>query len=343
MRAWIDVDNPPQVQYLCPFVQHLNTRKASTPLLTVRNYGSTVELVRKRGLDHAVFGSATGAGKLKKGWKTGLRALALVRHVLAQRERPDYLISSSRSSALAARILGLPAYIFCDYEHAELGIYRRFGATILFPEVIGRDFFRKLGFADGKLLPFPGLKEDISFSFIDIDDTAPLAFETDGDPIMVLLRPPATQSHYYVGESGSLYHDIIADLAERGNTQVILSPRYPQQADELLKLSWERPPIVLDNKADFVALLKAMDVVVSSGGTMLREAAFLGPHACSIFMGPKGAVDQYLEGRGLLTYARDIESFRECRFAKKADRPQMEPDRQIVGMIVDEIEKRIAG
>ena len=162
MRAWIDIDNPPQVQYLVPFVQHMGIIGMEAPLVTVRDYGSTVTLVENRGIPHATFGTSAGAGKLDKVSKTLGRAGALVRHVMRQKERPDYLISSSRSSALAARLLGIPSFIFCDYEHAEVGIYRRLGCHMIIPEVVGKPFFQNFGFRENRLLTFRGLKEDIS-------------------------------------------------------------------------------------------------------------------------------------------------------------------------------------
>ena len=48
----------------------------------------------------------------------------------------------------------------------------------------------------------------------------------------------------------------------------------------------------------FVSLLKSVDSVVCSGGTMLREAAYLGIPAYSIFQSEIGAVDRWLESIG---------------------------------------------
>jgi hypothetical protein len=50
----------------------------------------------------------------------------------------------------------------------------------------------------------------------------------------------------------------------------------------------------------FVSLLKAVDLVISSGGTMLREAAYLGLPAYSLFQGEVGGVDRHLAELGRL-------------------------------------------
>ena len=48
VRVWIDVENPPQVQYLYPFVEAFRNRGAEV-LLTARDYGNALELLRMRG------------------------------------------------------------------------------------------------------------------------------------------------------------------------------------------------------------------------------------------------------------------------------------------------------
>ncbi len=45
--VWIDIDNPPQVQYLVPFVDAFRRRGASVAL-TARDYGNALELLALR-------------------------------------------------------------------------------------------------------------------------------------------------------------------------------------------------------------------------------------------------------------------------------------------------------
>ena len=44
---WIDVDNPPQVQYLLPFADAFRERGAGV-VVTARAYGNAVELLEQR-------------------------------------------------------------------------------------------------------------------------------------------------------------------------------------------------------------------------------------------------------------------------------------------------------
>lgn len=337
--AWIDVDNPPQVQYLTPFVDYLEKERGYEVLLTARDYGATAGLIRDRGLEPVVLGHAVGSGKAAKIRQTLGRAFGLIR-LLRGRTKPRFLITASRSSALAARLTGIPSYIFVDYEFVETGTFRRLGCAMLFPEVIGKRTFAAMGFPEERMIPFAGLKEDISFSTVDIDAVPALDLPAPEGPARVLLRPPATSSHYYRPESGRLYGATLEHLASRDDVVVVFSPRYPEQAKDLETHRWKHTPVVLDNRANFVSLLKAVDAVVSSGGTMLREAAYLGVHSFSIFRGPEGAVDRHLEQTGRLTFVREPGDLEKCDLGRKRGEPR-KPDERILEKIIDSIEARL--
>jgi predicted glycosyltransferase len=64
---------------------------------------------------------------------------------------------------------------------------------------------------------------------------------------------------------------------------------------------------VPDHAVDGRSLVALADVVVSAGGTMIREAAALGTPTWSIFEGRRGAVDEQLEREGRLRFLTDAE------------------------------------
>jgi predicted glycosyltransferase len=312
-RVWIDIDNSPQVQYLLPFRAAFE-RLGAEVLVTARDYGMTLDLLREAGIEFRAFGSHFGRGRLRKGLGLARRSAQLL--PVVARWRPELLVSSSRSSALVASALRLPAYVLCDYEHVDLGAYRLLGSTILHPDVIDAEAFRRKGFDDGRLLPFGGLKEDLSFARVDIEGTPPHPFPVDDRLVKVLFRPPAAESHYYVPASGELTAQLLDELASRGDAVVVFSPRYPWQVGYLEGREWANEPIVLDRPVPFVSLLKASDLVVSSGGTMAREAAYLGIPAYSIFQGEIGAVDRHLETTGRLVLLRSGADFERLKIEK---------------------------
>src|SRR5580765_8280872 len=104
VRVWIDVENPPQVQYLYPFVEAFRNRGAEV-ILTARDYGNALELLRMRGASFYAVGEESGVSKLAKIRGVFLRARAL-RRLFRQVPAPHVLLSASRSSALVARWMG---------------------------------------------------------------------------------------------------------------------------------------------------------------------------------------------------------------------------------------------
>jgi predicted glycosyltransferase len=213
-------------------------------------------------------------------------------------------------------MLRIPAFALWDYEHADLTFDRLTRSYVVFPDAIDPDAFRRRGIRDDRLLPFRGLKEDLSFAGLDADAVAP--YRTPGDPrlVRVLFRPPAEESHYYRSASGSLSRDLLAHLAARDDVLVVFSPRYARQADVLSELRWRNEPVVLREAVPFVSLLKGVDLVVSSGGTMVREAAYLGVPAYSIFQSELGGVDRQLVSLGRLHLVGSPEEFGRIRLVK---------------------------
>jgi hypothetical protein len=80
---------------------------------------------------------------------------------------------------------------------------------------------------------------------------------------------------------------------------------------------------------------------MSSGGTMLREAAYLGIPAYSIFRSEVGAVDRYLEATGRLHLLERAADLDPIVFAPAGDlEPAFPPGRELVDHLVMEMIER---
>lgn len=293
---WIDVENPPQVQYMLPFWRAFEGLGIPT-LLTARDYGSTLEMLRQANAHAHPFGTRVAAGKARKATASFVRARELVQF-LRRQERPHVLLATSRAAALAAWQLGIRSFTVCDYEYADVTVPRFTGTTLLHPNVIDPAVFRRRLLPTPCLHSFKGLKEDLTFARLDIDGFLPYDLgDVSEDTVRVLFRPPSETSHYYRSESSTFARETLAYLADAG-ALVVFSPREREQTEMLAGLSWAHEPIILPGPVPFVSLLKSVDLVVSSGGTMLREGAYLGIPSYSIFQSKIGAVDRWLEEIG---------------------------------------------
>jgi predicted glycosyltransferase len=317
LNVWVDIDNPPQARYLVPLAREFE-RRGHEVLLTARDHGETVPILREEGVSVRVVGSTFGPGVPRK--VRGLLSRALELGNLLQRERRsiDVVIAGSRSATLAAWRRKIPSFVIIDYEHVNLLIHRFTSCYIFYPDVIPASAFRRRGIRDVHLLPFRGLKEDLTFHELDLAAIEPFDIGgAEGAAVKILFRPPAEESHYYRSESRELALALIRHLANQ-DVQVVLSPRERSQVSYLREVKrWRRQPVVLERAAPFASLLKSVDAVVSAGGTMLREAAYVGVPAYSIFRSRTGAVDRHLASVGRVTMLSSPADFSRLKIERK--------------------------
>jgi predicted glycosyltransferase len=337
LRAWVDIENPPQVQYLAPLVRAFERRGAET-FVTARDYGITFDLLRDSDIEFTPVGRHFGAGKRAKVVGTAKRIREL-RALLAERPRRDLVVSASRSASLAARSLGVPPFALCDYEHVNLFAFRLAGARIVHPDVISDESFVARGVRRDRLIEYRGIKEDITFADVDVAAIEPHVFPgLDGSGrLKVLVRPPAEESHYHRAESSELGRRALERFAADEHIAVVFSPRYEWQAHALRSLEWKVAPVVLTEPVPFVSLLGAVDVVVSGGGTMTREAAYLGVPAVSLFQGNIGDVDRYLESIERLAIIRSDDALAAFDFHRLTRREPLAGNRAAADDVVDAV------
>ena len=337
LHAWVDIENPPQVQYLTPVIRAFR-RRGSDVFVTARDYGITFDLLRAEGIDFTPVGRHFGAGKRAKVVGTAKRIRAL-RRLVAKIPRTDLVVSASRSASMAARSLGVPSFALCDYEHVNLFAFRLAGAHVVHPDVISDESFVARGVSRSRLIKYHGMKEDLTFGDLDVDAIQPHDFPTlsGSERVKVLVRPPAEESHYHRAESSELGRRALERFASDESVSTIFSPRYEWQADALTALDWKVPPVVLAEPLPFVSLLKAVDVVVSGGGTMTREAAYLGVPAVSLFQGQVGDVDRYLESIGRLAIIRSGDALAAFDFCGLTRREPLHGNRSAADDVVDAV------
>lgn len=340
MKVWIDIDNPPQVQYLLPFKRAFEDA-GHTAVVTARDYGITLQLLRERGVEHRVVGGEAGAGRARKATAAIRRAHTLTK-LFSRDTRPDLVVTASRAAALAGRRFGKPVFTFIDYEYVDLTVPRRTGSYVVFPDAIDPAVFEQKGFDPTRLIGYSGLKESISFADVDLESIVPFDFgdAATGAP-RLLFRPPAERAHYYDPESGDLSGALLSALASRADVQLVLTPRYAHQAAYVDSHEWAQQPIVLREPVPFVSLLSAVDAVMSSGGTMLREAAYLGIPAYSIFRSELGAVDRHLQVAGRLHFVERASDLDSIIFEPAGPLvPAFPPGRELVDQLVAQMVAR---
>jgi len=342
-KIWIDLDNSPHVPFFNPIVGKLEKRGYPV-LITARNRFQVCDLAERFQMKYKSIGKYYGKNKLIKMFWLTFRAFQLLPIVI--KERPKLALShGSRSQILLAKILGIPSVIILDYEYTKR-IPLIYTTWAIMPEIIPNNTINSGG---TRLLRYPGIKEDVYVPYFKPDPNIINELGLNRDNLIITIRPPATEAHYFRVESEKLFESTMDFLCPLPNTQIVLLPRSEKQKEFVFRklAPWiANDKIIIPKHAvDGLNLIWHSDLVISGGGTMNREAAALGVPVYSIFRGKIGAVDRYLSEKGRLILIENKDQLHSKIVLAHRDKAYNSPNsnnfalQKIVSHIVDIIEQ----
>jgi uncharacterized protein len=261
--------------------------------ITAREYAQTLQLLDLHGLEAEVIGRHGGRSRTGKARALASRLRALRRWAKG-RSFDVALAHGSHELTLTARRLGVPSSTTFDYEWAwlqhQLGC--RAATKVVVPDAIPPERLHPYGVDERKLLQYEGLKEEYYLSDFEPDTLALEAWDLDPERVLVVLRPPPDVALYH-RHANPLFPQTLDFLGSRDDVHAIVIPRTDEQRRFVQGL--ELPSVVVPERAvDAQSLIALSDLVVSSGGTMNREAVALGVPVYTTFGGRLGGVDEAL-------------------------------------------------
>lgn len=337
LRIWIDLENTPHVLFFEPVIAALR-RRGHEVVVSARRFSGTLALARGRGIPVKVIGTGHDGGRsqaLKRGLYL-LRVRQLTR--FARTQRFDVAASHvSRAQATAAGALGIPAWASVDYEHAYLADLRSVRCFMI-PEVVPIAALAPSGIPGPVIRQYSGLKEDVYLSAFRPEADVRRALRIADDERLVVFRPSAEHAHYGNDQGRVVDRQVLRHLASQEHVRIIVLPRTPRQRREWRALANGNGHVrIAPGALHGPSLIHAADLVVSGGGTMVREAAVLGVPAISCFTGPLGAVDASLAREQRIRLIRRVEDVAQVgavvRNRRVRARSNGAPLRQIVDAI----------
>lgn len=306
MRVWVDCTAAAHPIVLRPIIGGLADRGHEVEV-TAREYGQTVGILERLGIEHEVVGAHAGASTLAKGAAVGTRSARLLRW--AQGRGFDLALAhGSVDIAVVGALLRVPTVQMQDYEWAGLQrkLSWRAARRVIVPDAIPIERLEASGASQAKLVRYPGLKEDYYLAGFSPDPAAlaDLALwdgfaraRTSDERLLVVVRPPPESSAYH--HDNPLYEGVVERLAADPRITAVVIPRTERQRADLATRA-EPSLVVPDHAVDAQSLIAFADLVVGAGGTMNREAVALGTPVYTIFSGRMGAVDEALIAAGSL-------------------------------------------
>ena len=300
--VWADLTNPAHVIVLRPLVELLEARGHEVTL-TARPLSHTTELLDDWGHPYTAIGQHGGAGKLGKAMAAGSRTAQAF--AFARGKGFDYgFAHGSTDLPPVGRLLRIPNTTMFDYEWATVqhSLNCRLATRVLIPDAIPAQRVARYGARPPKLVRYPGLKEEYYLSGFKPDESVLDELGIDSSRVVAVVRTAPSYALYLGGSENDLVPRVLQRLIGEG-AQVVVLPRTDEQRQALRRLD---PGLVVPERAvDARSLAALADLVVSAGGTMVREAAVLGTPVWSIFEGRLGAVDELLISEGRVRLLRD--------------------------------------
>jgi len=231
---------------------------------------------------------------------------------------------------MASGLLHIPTFVMWDYEHASLSIINRYITRLAVPDVLSKDDFKDR-FDLSRLIFYPGIKENIYVGSLLNTEQTLRDLIPDPDSIVISIRPPALDAHYYKEESNRLFFEIMHYFSQFAKVKMIILSRTVVQQQQILQYFHDDPIITKvifpPNAYNGLSLIWNSDIVIGGGGTMNREAAVLGVPVYSIFQGKLGGVDKHLMDRGRLRMIQSIYDIQKIKVQKRT-KPAISPLRR---------------
>jgi uncharacterized protein len=324
VRVWIDMTNSPHVVFFRPLIALLRGRGADVRV-TTREFAQTRELLEAAEIDHDVVGPPHG-GRSLLGKTRAMAGRLRELHRWARGGGFDVALShASHELPLAARRLGVRSTYAFDYEFARVqhGLGCRAATRVVVPDAIPAARLRPLGARPSKVRRYAGLKEEYYLADFQPDPTIVGALGLDPGRVLVVVRTPPEVSLYH-RHGNELFGRILHRLGADPRVHAVVLPRTPEQHAAVAALGL--PSLVVPGRAvDAQSLVAQVDLVVSAGGTMNREAAALAVPVYTTFAGRLGAVDAALIEAGRLRLLRDVDELQLEKREPAAGRVRREP------------------
>jgi hypothetical protein len=301
-RVWVDLTNPAHVIILRPLVQLLEAGGHEVTL-TARPLSHTTELLDAWGHPYTAIGHHGGASRAGKALAAGSRTAQAF--AFARGKHFDYgLAHGSTDLPPVGRLLRIPNTTMFDYEWARLQheLNCRLATRVLVPDAIPAERLEPYGARPPKLVQYPGLKEEYYLGDFEPDESVLGELGLDPRRVIAAVRTAPSYALYLGGSENELLPRVLRRLLGE-EAQVVVLARTDDQRRALRELDGSL--IVPEHAVDGRSLAALADLVVSAGGTMIREAAVLGTPVWSIFEGRLGAVDELLIAEGRVHFLRD--------------------------------------
>lgn len=304
-KIWIDIEEPKTGIMFKSLIERFHQNSYET-FITARDYDSTYQILDEFGFDYDKVGEH-GGENLDDKLKAYVDRLGnLVNRVL--KFRPDFFVTFS--SVEGARIsygLNIPSIGYND-EPRNVPVCKLifpFLDNIIIPQCVPKDWYIKLHADPEKLIPYNGIDEIAWLNEYNPNPNVLDRFNLKKGQYVILRTEPSFASYFIdkLDPYKTLISEFLPELIRKfPNQKYIIIVRTEKQETYLkqkLKTYLHEDNIILTrfmpNMAD---LCFYASLVISGGGTIVRESSLLGVPSIEFFPGETAPQEHFLINNG---------------------------------------------
>ena len=304
-RIWIDIEEPKTGIMFKPLIERFHQNSYET-FITARDYDSTFQILDEFGFKYdkvGVHGGENLADKLKAYVN---RLGDLINRVL--KFNPDFFVTFS--SVEGARIsygLKIPSVGYND-EPRNIPVCKLifpFLDKIIIPQCVPKNWYIKLHADPEKLIPYNGIDEIAWLSEYNPNPKVLDQFDLKKGQYIILRTEPSFASYFIdkLDPHETLISEFLPDLIKKfPNQKYIIIARTQKQEIYLkqkLKAFLQEKNIILTRfMPNMVDLCFYASLVISGGGTIVRESSLLGVPSIEFFPGDTAPQEHFLINNG---------------------------------------------
>ena len=297
MKIWIDISNAPHAHFFKNIIKRV---KAET-IVTTRAFDSVPHILDLHNIEYTIIGNHGGSGIKEKLMASSKRVLELAAFIADQ----NVDVAVFKHSVEAPRVafgLQIPSICVLDNENAvaQNRLMLPLSTKVIAPQCIPAHEIMQFGVQKEDLIQFNGICELAHVQGFVPDPGVLTELGLDPDKQIVVMRPEPVKANYFNGDRKKT---IVTKILQNNSfDQCVVFPRVEEQKKVL-----NFPNTVIPERAvDTLSLMHYADLVISTGGSMNREAICVGTPALSTYPEKLLSVTKFLIEKGLKKHSTDI-------------------------------------
>ncbi|MFX0105648.1 MAG: DUF354 domain-containing protein [Candidatus Hodarchaeota archaeon] len=304
-RIWIDLEQPKTAKMFNSLIKKFE-KEESELLITARDYDSTYQILEDSGIRYKKVGSH-GGEKLEGKLDTYINRLKQL-FPLIKKFSPDYFVTFlSVEGTRIAYGLKIPSIGINDEPRNEpvCKLIHPFIGNIITPECIPKEWYIRLYADPGKIIRYNGLDEIAWLSEYSPNPDILEKFDIEKGKYLIVRTEP-TNACYLIDRLkteetliSSFFPPIYKEFPNHKYFLLVRSKKQAQYLSKKLKiLSKEKNVIITQYLPNIVDLCFYGAVIISGGGTIVRESSLLNIPSIEFFPGDTAPQDKFLIKNG---------------------------------------------